>query len=88
MAVYNSPLRKRAARAIDGAMLLMIVLLITQTWLLMASVESWLAGHRQVALPAMLISGCLFAACVALLALAHKAERTTGRPESSAPTDN
>ena len=76
MAFYDSPARKRAARAMDGAMLLIIVLLVVQVWLLVASVESWLAGHRQVALPAMLISGCLFAGSVGLLVLAHRADRT------------
>lgn len=84
MAFYNSPTRKRAARAMDGALLLIIVLLIVQVWLLMASVESWLAGHRQVALPAVLLSGCLFAACIGLLFLAGKVDRVARR---SGPKD-
>ncbi|WP_321473377.1 DUF6755 family protein [uncultured Paludibaculum sp.] len=76
MAFYDSPTRKRAARAMDGAMLLLVVLLVVQVWLLMASVESWLAGHRQVVLPAMLLSGFLFAGCVGLLALARRTDKT------------
>ena len=80
MALYDSPARKRAARAMDGAMLLIVVLLVVQVWLLMASVESWLAGHHQVALPAMVSSGCLFAGCVGLLALASRTDRTVHRP--------
>jgi hypothetical protein len=76
MAFYDSPARKRAARAMDGAMLLIVELLVVQVWLLMASVESWLAGHRQVALPAVLLSGFLFAGCVCLLALASRTDRT------------
>lgn len=82
MAFYDSPARKRAARAMDGALLLIIVLLIVQVWLLMASVESWLAGHRQVALPAVLLSGCLFTACIGLLFLAGKVDRVTRRSGS------
>ena len=78
MAVYNSPLRKRAARAMDGAMLLLVVLLVVQVWLLMASVELWLAGHHAVALPAALLSGALFAACLGLLAMAVRASRNAG----------
>lgn len=76
MAFYDSPARKRAARAMDGAMLLLIVLLVVQIWLLMASVESWLAGHRQVVLPAMVLSGLLFAGCVALVTLSRRTERS------------
>ncbi|HPT27152.1 MAG TPA: hypothetical protein PLZ95_12085, partial [Bryobacteraceae bacterium] len=60
MALYDSPARKRAARAMDAAMLLIVVLLVIQIWLLTASVELWLSGRRQVVLPAMLLSGSLF----------------------------
>ena len=76
MAFYDSPARERAARAMDGAMLLIVVLVVVQVWLLMASVESWLAGHHQVALPAMLLSGVLFAGCAGLLALSRRTDRT------------
>ncbi len=81
MALYDSPARKRAARAmVDGAMLLIVILLVIQVWLLTASVELWLAGRRQVVLPAMLLSGSLFAGCVGLLALARRTDRTLHRP--------
>ncbi|MCC7233950.1 MAG: hypothetical protein IT163_01525 [Bryobacterales bacterium] len=76
----RSAARKRAARAMDGATILLIVLLIVQIWLLMASVESWLAGHRGVALPAALMSGALFCGCVGLVMLAHRAGRTARTP--------
>ncbi len=75
MAFYDSPLRKRAARVMDGTMLLIVVLVVVQVWLLMASVESWLAGHQQVALPATLLSGALFAGCAGLLALSRRTDR-------------
>ena len=57
---------KRGLTAIDAAMLLVIVILVVQMWLLTASLESYLAGHTSVALPAALISAALSAACVAL----------------------
>lgn len=76
MAHYDSPVRKRAARAMDGAMLLIVILLVIQVWLLTASVDLWLAGRRQVVLPAMLLSGSLFAGCVGLLALARRTDST------------
>lgn len=52
--------------AIDGAMVLIVVLLIVQIWLLSATLESYLAGHREAALPGVVISGILFFACLAL----------------------
>lgn len=80
MALYDSPARKRAAQAMDGAMFLIVILLVIQIWLLTASVELWLSGRRQVVLPAMLLSGSLFAGCVGLLALARRTDRTFHRP--------
>jgi hypothetical protein len=76
MTGYDFPARRRAARAMDGAMLLVIILLVVQIWLLMTSVELWLAGHREVVLPAALLSGALFAGCAGLLALARRVDRT------------
>lgn len=72
MSNYDSPLRKRASRAMDASLALIVVLIVVQIWLLMASVESWLAGHRDVALPAAIVSGLLFASCAGLLALVRK----------------
>ena len=87
----SSPARKRDGRAMDGAMMLLIVLLIVQIWLLMASVESWLAGHRGVVLPAAIMSGVLFCGCLGLVILANRTGRSaeparTGRP--APPTSN
>ena len=79
MAFYDSPARKRAARAMDGSILLLTVLLVVQVWLLMASVESWLAGHRDVAVPAAILSGALFAGCAGLSTLARRTDRTPRR---------
>ena len=87
MAFYDSPTRKRAARAIEGALILIVVLLVVQVWLLIASVESWLAGHRDVALPAALLSGALFAGCLGLLALARRTDRTASLLGSREPGD-
>ncbi len=60
------PPLKRGLTAIDGAMALIIILLIVQIWLLSATLESYLAGHREAALPGVIISGILFAACFGL----------------------
>ncbi|HZT28548.1 MAG TPA: DUF6755 family protein [Bryobacteraceae bacterium] len=58
--------QNRGLTAIDGAMALMVILLIVQVWLLSATLESFLAGHREAALPAVIISALLFLICLAL----------------------
>jgi predicted Co/Zn/Cd cation transporter (cation efflux family) len=60
------PPHGRGAVAIDGAMSLIVVLLVVQMWLLTATLETFLAGHREAALPAAVLSGLLCAGCAAL----------------------
>lgn len=62
----SSPQRKHGLTAIDGALALIALLLIVQMWLLTATLESYLAGHHEAALPAAIISGVLFLICGAL----------------------
>lgn len=75
MPLYNSPASKRAAKARDAVLALLVVLLVLQVWLLTASVESWLAGHHEVAIPAAIVSGLLFACGAGLMVLTRRAER-------------
>jgi hypothetical protein len=56
----------RGLTAIDGAMALIIILLMTQMWLLSATLEAYLGGHHDTALPGAIGSGLLFLACLAL----------------------
>ena len=60
------PPQNRGLTAIDGAMVLIVVLLIVQIWLLSATLEAFLAGHREAAVPGAIISGILFLACAGL----------------------
>ena len=60
--------RSRALTAIDGALALVAVLLVVQMWLLTATLETYLAGHHEVAGPGAIVSGLLFAACFGLYA--------------------
>ena len=53
----SKPPQNRGLTAIDGAMVLIIVLLIVQIWLLSATLETYLAGHRDAAVPGAIISG-------------------------------
>jgi hypothetical protein len=58
--------QKHGLTAIDGAMALIIVLLIVQIWLITATLETYLAGHHETALPGAIVSGLIFLACAGL----------------------
>lgn len=68
----GKPPQNRGLTAIDGAMVLIVILLIVQIWLLSATLESYLAGHRDAAVPGAIISAILFAACFALYRLVDR----------------
>jgi uncharacterized protein DUF6755 len=59
-------LRYRGLTAIDGAMALIVILLMVQIWLLSATLESYLAGRTEAAAAGAVISGLLFLACFGL----------------------
>jgi hypothetical protein len=56
----------RRTTVVHGAAALIAVLLIVQMWLLAATLESFLAGHPDAALPGAIVSGVLFAACLTI----------------------
>lgn len=62
----HRPTQRRGLTAIDGALSLIAILLIVQMWLLTATLESFLAGHREGVLPAAILSAILLAACFGL----------------------
>lgn len=70
---------KRTLTAIDGAIAMIAVLLIVQMWLLTATLESFLAGHHAVALPAAALSAVLFAGTFALYLFIVGADRSWRR---------
>jgi hypothetical protein len=75
MKALSNPVRARRRTAIDAALVLVIVLLMMQMWLLTATLESYLAGHHDAALPGMLLSGALFFACFGLYQLVRRLDR-------------
>ncbi len=75
----GGPEQKRGLLAIDGAMALIIVLLLVQVWLLSATLESFLAGHASVVLPAAIFSGLIFLCCVALNLFVVRLDRDSRR---------
>lgn len=74
--------RSRSLTAIDGACALVAVLLVVQMWLLSASLEAFLAGHGETALPAAALSGLLFLACFGLYLFIERLDRAIRQPRS------
>ncbi|HYL12440.1 MAG TPA: DUF6755 family protein [Terriglobales bacterium] len=61
-----TPSQKRGLTGINGALALIILLLIVQIWLISATLETYLAGFFEAALPAAIVSGLIFLACAGL----------------------
>jgi hypothetical protein len=74
-AAARSARRGRVLTALDGALALMAVLLVTQMWLLTATLEMVLAGHHEAAVPGALLSALLFGGCATLLAFIRRLDR-------------
>ena len=66
----------RRMTVVHGAAALIAVLLIVQMWLLAATLEAYLAGHEDAALPGAIVSGVLFAACATIDRLVSRLERS------------
>ena len=62
----RNPQQNRGLSAIDAIAALIVVLLVFQVWLLSATLDTYLAGHTETALPGAIVSGLLCAACFAL----------------------
>ena len=73
--------RRRRRVAVDAAAGFVIVLLVVQMWLLTATLESSLAGHDEVALPAFVASALLFLAGVSVYAFIRRLDRQTDTDE-------
>ena len=68
---------RRGLTAIDGALALIAVLLVVQMWLLTATLEAFLGGHREGILPAAAVSALLFAGCFVLYRFVEKVDEET-----------
>ena len=65
----------RGLSAIDGSIALIVILLIVQMWWLTASLEAYLSGHHESALPAAIVSGILFVVCLLLFLFIRRVDR-------------
>lgn len=71
--------QRRGLTAIDGAIVLIAVLVVVQMWVLTAALESFLAGHREAALPGAVTSGALLAVCLLLYRFVRRVDRESRR---------
>lgn len=81
----KNPPQRRGLTAIDGALALIAILLIVQMWLLTATLEGFLAGHREGVLPAAIVSGILLLACFGLYRFIQGVDRETRGAGPSRP---
>ena len=72
--------QRRGLVAIDGAMALIIILLIVQIWLLSATLETFLAGHTGAVLPAAIFSGLVFFGCLTLDLFVTRVDQESRKP--------
>lgn len=79
MANPDRPEQRRGLVSIDGAMALIAILLIVQIWLLSATLEAYLAGHRSVVFPGAIFSGLIFAGCLTLNFFVDRVDRESRR---------
>ncbi len=75
MAPYTVPRQRRGLTAIDAITALIVVLLVVQMWLLSATLDAYLAGHTETALPGAIVSGALCAACLAMYGFVRRVDR-------------
>jgi hypothetical protein len=76
----NEVLQRRGLGAIDGAMSLMLILLIVQIWLVSATLNAYLEGSDGVVLPGAILSGVLFLGCAGLYRFVSGVDRSGGAP--------
>lgn len=65
----------RRKTALDGIAALVVLLLIVQVWVLSATLDAFLSGHHDAALPGAITSGILFAATAGLYWFVHRINR-------------
>ena len=66
--------------AIDGAMALIVILLIVQIWLLSATLQTFLAGHTGAVLPAAIFSGLVFLGSLVLDLFVTRVDQESRKP--------
>ena len=76
MSDFSKPLLNQGLTAIDAVLALVVILLVIQMWLLSATLDAYLAGHTDAALPAAIVSGLICAACFGLYGFVRKIDHS------------
>ena len=74
------PQQRRGLTAIDAITALIVIFLVAQIWLLSATLDAYLAGHTETALPGAIASGLLCASCFAMYGFVRRVDRDS-RPD-------
>jgi len=69
------PQQRRGVTAIDAITALIVILLVVQIWLLSAALDAFLAGQKETALPAAIVSGILCAGCFAMYGFVRRVDQ-------------
>jgi Family of unknown function (DUF6755) len=80
MANLERSKQRRGLVAINGAMALIVILLIAQIWLLSATLETFLAGLTGAVLPAAIVSGVVFSGCLAVDLFVTRIDQESRKP--------
>jgi hypothetical protein len=83
----SNPARAKRRVGVDAALFLIVLLLVAQMWLLTATLESYLAGHHEVAMPGMLLSLALFLGSAGLYGFVARLDKTS-EPEDRPLSDS
>ena len=79
MAQYSSSRnitqQRRGLTAINAITALIVILLVVQIWLLSATLDTYLAGHTETALPGAIVSGLLCFACFVMYGFVRRVDR-------------
>jgi hypothetical protein len=68
---------RRRTTALDGVAALLILLLMVQVWLLSATLDAFLAGHNDAALPGAICSAAIFAIAAGLYWFVRRIDRVS-----------
>jgi hypothetical protein len=71
--------QRRGLVAIDGAIALIVILLIVQIWLLSATLENYLTGHSGAVVAAAIFSGILLSGYLALNRFVNRVDQASRR---------
>lgn len=72
---FSKSQQDRGLTAIDAVTALLVILLMVQMWLLSATLDAFLAGHTDTALPGAIVSGVLCAACFTMYGFVRRVDR-------------